>query len=692
MKSNTFNYSLLAVGVAALMGVSTGAMAASPSTGGFENADVFAVSNVATAKYKVAGNSTEQEAKSNKVTVNVTESAWFSLIATSNDGVKDDDFNKDREILPTDNAVPNEFTHKLANTGNVKDTYTITLNNVAEEGVKGFDYKITEANIITYQVKDAAGADVGSAVKISSGGTITLEAGHYADITINAKANGERYIGQNGALTVTANSTYLTGANQPSSALNTDNAIVKTPTYAITKSATTNLGDKNLDFKNENAWVDYTITVKNDGTAKGTAVTIVDTLPAGLIAILPSQPNYVPPKVNGTASAGIISTDGKTITVTNRDIEIDTTTTITFRAKANTSLVQDEAGAWKATSNFVNFAVVKDDLNGDGTFDIIDSSGDKTDTNTTEKTFEDPNNPESHGKDNNTNATVSPSAQKRDITISEGTNKEVALKSEGNIYNYIITNKGIDITEADAPDEVYFTVKPETDNPEVTIDRVFVDANNNGVYDAGDTLLEADVTTGNYDLNDAVKGGLAPGDSVNIKVEVSTNGTSITGGKDDIDKSEKMIITILPKTIVQGTPAPTTIPTNSTTTMRGVSLSKYQAIAECGTAVTAIADGDWKKAETKGAPGQCIFYKLEATNTFSTASGVNVTGLILSDTLDKNIKYTANSAVANPTTAYSSQISEPLIQGTFDTLAPAAIATLKFSVKITQEGNATTTP
>ena len=691
MKSNTFNYSLLAVGVAALMGVSTGAMAASPSIDEFKNPDVFAVSNVATAKYKVTGNDTEQEAESNTVTVKVTESAWFSLIATSNDAKQNDDLNENRDILPTENAVPNEFTHKLENTGNVKDTYTITLDNV-DEGVKGFDYNITEANIITYQVKDAVGVDVGSAVKISSGGTIMLEAGQYADITINAKANGERYIGQNGALTVTADSTYLTGAKQPSTALNTDNAIVKTPTYAIAKSATTNLGDKNLDFKNENAWVDYTITVKNDGTAKGTDVTIVDTLPAGLIAILPSQPNYVAPKVNGTASTGIVSTDGKTITVEGQDIEIGATTTITFRAKADASLTQDEVGAWKATSNFVNFAVVTDDVDGDGTIDITDSSGDDTDPNTTENTFEDPNDPDKHGKDDNTNATVSPSAQKRDITISEGTNKEVALKSEGNIYDYVITNKGTDITEADAPNEVYFTVKPETDNPAVTIDRVFVDVDGNGIYNTGDTLLKADDATGNYDLNDAVKGGLAPDESVNIKVEVSTNGTSITDGKDDINKTEKMIITILPQTTVNGTPAPTTIPTNSTTTMRGVSLSKYQAIAECGTAVTAIADGDWKKAETKGAPGQCIFYKLEATNTFSTASGVNVTGLILSDTLDKNIKYTANSAVANPTTGYSSQISEPLIQGTFDTLAPAAIATLKFSAKITQEGNATTTP
>lgn len=37
MKSNTFNYTLLAVGVAAVMGLSTGAMAAAPTSGDVNN-------------------------------------------------------------------------------------------------------------------------------------------------------------------------------------------------------------------------------------------------------------------------------------------------------------------------------------------------------------------------------------------------------------------------------------------------------------------------------------------------------------------------------------------------------------------------------------------------------------------------------------------------------------------------------
>ena len=53
MKSNTFNYSLLAVGVAAVMGLSTGANAATPATAA--TAGAAPISNVATANYSVAG-------------------------------------------------------------------------------------------------------------------------------------------------------------------------------------------------------------------------------------------------------------------------------------------------------------------------------------------------------------------------------------------------------------------------------------------------------------------------------------------------------------------------------------------------------------------------------------------------------------------------------------------------------------
>lgn len=122
MKSNTFNYSLLAVGVAAVMGLSTGANAAVP-TGG-TNAGSFIVLNKAEATYTV--NSTPQRAVSNEVTITVNETSSFSLV---NDNV-------DIPINPQANSAAT-FTHTLKNEGNVDDSYILDLKNVA-----GDDFKV----------------------------------------------------------------------------------------------------------------------------------------------------------------------------------------------------------------------------------------------------------------------------------------------------------------------------------------------------------------------------------------------------------------------------------------------------------------------------------------------------------------------------------------------------------------------
>jgi len=73
MKSNNFNYSLLAVGVAAVMGISTGAMAKTTQSLGGE----ATINNVASATYKV-GEIDQKEVKSNQVTNSNRNSCVFS--------------------------------------------------------------------------------------------------------------------------------------------------------------------------------------------------------------------------------------------------------------------------------------------------------------------------------------------------------------------------------------------------------------------------------------------------------------------------------------------------------------------------------------------------------------------------------------------------------------------------------------
>lgn len=682
MKSNIFKYSVLTVGVVAAMSVTSVANSATP-TGG--TSGTFDVENKATATYTVAGNSTQQNAESNKVTVNVSETGSFSLIATVADTTPNDNFNHDTINPQASSTV--DFTHKLTNNGNVDDTYTVNIDNAADDD---FDYSLPSTTI-TYQKKDASGVSIGSPVTIANGGTIDLAPNQYADITIKALTTVERINNKTGSLTVTATSAYLKGKNTGTpaaySASNIDHATTATPLYAITKSAVTNLGNKTFDTNNANAYVDYTITIKNEGTAIGTAVNIIDTLPTGLMAIQSTEPNYKAPTVVATggsaAKAAVISTNGKEVTVTAQDIKMNETITITFRAKKDTTT--------PATgTNITNYAVVKDSTKDNGTFDLVDSSGDGADSSVSEKTYEDTTAADYKGKDNNSNATVTTSNQTRAIAISTGINKEVALVSSNNTYIYTITNNGTDVTEAATANAVKFKVTPTAasvnnpDDPNINITRVFADVNDNGLYDTGDIILTSD-TDGNYDLNKAAPSGIAPTKFVKIGVEVSTNGSgsNLAGATNNLGNSETMTIAVLPQGSVAGTPAPVNVNTTSTTTMQGINLVKYQAVAACTTAIGGIADASWSQNTAPATPEQCIFYKLEATNTFKTGSGINITNVTLSDTLASKVTY-RNDFAATPTA--TNQTVAPLVEGTFATLTPQSKATIKFSAKISQTG------
>lgn len=678
MKPNPFKYSVLTVGIVTAMGVASIAMATTSLTYDQENA--FSVTNKAEATYMVEGNTTEQKAESNEVKINVTETGAFSLIATSADDKPNDDLNKNLTINPQINQKV-DFKHTLSNAGNVADSYTISIQN--GEG-DDFNYSIANS-VIKYQKLSADGNNIGDVVTVANGGTIALGAGESAEITVTTAAETARVVGKNGVLTVTATSTFLNGKGKTATITNTDNAITTTPIYAINKSATTNLGTKNFDLKNDNAYVDYTITVTNQGNEDGTAVTIEDKLPNGLVAIQSGEDNYVAPTTTGGTSnvTPSISSDGRTVTVTGQNILQNQTITVTFRAKKAENATVD--------STFNNYAVVRDDTNGDGSFDLVDSSGDKKDDSVIENNYEDPANP-SVGKDTD-NGTIRPTQQNRELNISEGADKEVALQSTNNVYTYTITNAGKDITEAAKAGDVLFTITPTTDISQINVTQVFVDANNNGVFDSDEKVLTAN-QSGQYDLNNAAPAGLAsavagsPAGSVTIGVVVATNGSgSKLQGKNDIGKFEKITVAILPKTEVDGTPAPTkNVSTTSTTTMQGIDLTKYQAVASCGTAPTDIPANDWVTTDLTGTAGACAFYKLEAINTFT---NIKINNIVLKDSLVGKLTYQSDFAsdTSINSAAATSNISGNVITGTFASLAGKEIGNVYFSAKISQAGN-----
>ena len=714
MKPNSFKHSVLAVGVVAAMGITT-ANAATP-TGGTSGS--FNVTNKASASYTVAGNATSQTAESNVVTVNVSETGSFSLISTVADNTPNDDFGRDRPINAQASSTV-DFTHTLTNGGNVNDTYTVNIANIPNANANGddFDYNLTNS-VIKYQKVNAAGTNVGGEVIVINGGTIALAPGEKALITVTAQADTKRVADANGILTVTAESVYLkskTGntAATTYTATNTDNALTKTPLYAITKSATTNLGNKNLDLNNTGAYVDYTITVKNEGNIDGTAITISDDLPSGLVAIASTEANYLAPTVtasNGSAAGtAVLSAVNKTITVAGQNVKVGETITVTFRAKKAT-------GATDADS-FTNYAIVRDNTKDDATAnnpDIIDRSDNGlTPGGLTQSTYEDPSKP-LIGKDDNTNSSVTTSNQVRAINITSGANKEIALVTSttnneiSNTYTYTITNNGSGVTEAagtgNDANAVKLSIKPTAtqnngiiDSPIINITRVYVDANDNGKFDTGETELTG--VNGIYDLNAATplvngtRTGLAPTASVKIGVQVASTGqgsndpNSTTNNVNNIGNFETLTVAVQPVGTVSGTAAPTStagnqLSTTSTTTLQGINLKKYQIADNC-TANPDVAAATWSTDNVTAKADQCVFYKLEAINTFTDTTKI-VNNLVVSDALDSKLTYQAGSFSASPTA--TSQILGQSIQVTFASIAANTTANVIFAAKPSQTG------
>ncbi len=668
MKSNTFNYSLLAVGVAALMGVSSGAMADTP-TGGTNGATID-IANKASAQYTVAG--TTQNAVSNEVTVIVSEQSAFELLAQDGTDTDSDTVNPEAGQTAT-------FVHTLQNNGNVNDTYTI---DVANQNGDDFDYS-------GYTITYITNLDT-TEQTLTNGGTLGLAPNEIATITIVATSdNTARQINDKGVITVTASSAYLeinnSGNTAAYTAENVDTGITSTPIYAIKKSAATNFAsnDKFFDTANPNAYIDYTITIKNEGNAAATAFNIEDTLPAGLVAL-----TTFTPQINGTdvvASNFTFSNQNKTLTVTGQDLAQNESLTLTFRAVKEDGVTIDSGTA------LTNYAQVEDDTANDNnadTPDLIDRSDDGTTPGgNSENNYEDPNLPadqDGGGKDDNTDATVTTRNQTRNLTISDDPEKEVPLKSTGNVYNYTITSTSTDVTEADAPGEVFITVEPTTDNPDITITNVFVDANGNGKFDTGEELTS---TSNSYDLNQAVPAGLNTNESVNISVEVATNGDSGAGVAGDIGTSEVMTITIQPQGAVDGTAAPASDSTTSTTKMEGVILTKEQAVASC-TSPGTLSYG--QAAITNVEPGQCIYYQITATSTFSETVNA-ISNLQVSDVTSNwagKATYTGDDNATSSTGSTAGLGTDPngaeAVTTTFATLAPGASANLTFSVQIDQ--------
>lgn len=658
MKKFNFNPNALTAGVALALGlgIATGVSASISSGSASPNGGVQ-IENKATASYSVDGVA-QPEVTSNAVIVNVSEIGSFTLYGTQGTSTTDD-MNENQAAVPGGTTT---FTNKLINTGNVTDTYTLNLTTNDDPNITTGpqDYTYTNPTTITYAIYNADGtvattlasgqAQTGTVA--STGGTIKLLPQQYATLTYNVTSPTTVTGGQSAVGTLTATSSYITDtptAGATAMLVNENQAIVKLPVFAISKTASST----SIDLNTTSPTVDYTITVKNDGSATYAAdavgVLIQDKLPTGLTvsgAITVTSDNST--TSNGTAPTVTTSADGRQLIAINGvDLKVNEIMTITFKAAINPTTV-NKAGVTNTAEVYDNYDNTPVTPGDNPTADIKDSSG--TSNPTDAKV---PDDPTGTGTGGDTSTEIKFSD--RSLTLTGGTSAELppTSTSTGVTYTQTITNTGNNPETG-----LTFTIS----NPSATDN---ITPQNVTYTPPGGTAVTLTPTNGVY----TIPGSLASGATGTIKYDVVTTGATI-------GTSETNTITLIPAAVT-GTTKPTVTPVTNTTTVQGMTLVKEQALdANCDkTPDTAFA-----QTPVTAIPGQCIVYKITATNTMTTKQLTNV---VISDKADQwNTKatYVAGSIFdsANGTTVAPGAIA----QSSSLTLPVGGTGYLQFVVKI----------
>ena len=674
MKKFNFNPNVLTAGVALALGfgIATG-VSASTSSGSASRSGGVQIENKATASYSVDGVA-QPEVTSNAVIVNVNEIGSFILYGTQG-ASSTDDKNESQAAVPGGTTT---FTNRLTNSGNVTDTYTLNLttNNDPNIATGNQDYTYTNPTTISYAIYNSNGAvattlasgQAQSGTVAATEGTIKLLPGQYATLTYNVTSPPTVIGGQSAVGTLTATSSYITSnptAGATATLVNENQAIVKLPVFAITKTASST----NIDLNTDSPTVDYTITVKNDGTATYAAdavgVLIQDKLPIGLTvsggasAITVSSTDGT--TINGTTPTVTTSADGRQLIAINGvTLKVNETMTITFKAAIDRTTV-NKAGVTNTAEVYDNYDNTLVTPGDNPTADIKDSSG--TSNPTDAKV---PNDPMGPGTGGDTSTTINFS--ERSLTLTGGTSAELPPKSTaaGVTYTQTITNTG--------------------NNPETGLKVAITDTagNNINVTNVVYTAPNGTRTTLTADANQVytIPGSLASGATGTISYTVVTTGATI-------GTSETNTVRLIPAAVT-GITTPIVPTVDNTTNVKGLALLKTQAIQKfCTGEVNSLTYTGTEKS-LEAIPGDCIVYRIAATNTFTSQSLTNVT------VNDDSVKWSSqkgiyqsgsiltgtNQATGSITSTPSGTPNTGAVVANFPTIAAGNTGTLQFIVKI----------
>lgn len=698
MNSNMFKYSILAAAITMSLGMINTANAAKSVA-----ESTPTIENIATATYSIAGIA-QIPVESNKVTVNITQSAAFSLTAKNIDDDLKDDYNKSAIVTPKGSVT---FNHTLTNSGNVEDTYTLNLaqgGNIPNnpQGAGSYDFATTNVTYTIYNSDNTVKSTNTVTGTVFQNTKIILKPNEHADILVFAKTSGN--VGNDSQnLTLSATSAFFTTSDTTKATLtNINNSVTKVPVFKITSkvSSTLNLNDPTSK-------ITYTLTVRNDENAPYAAdannIMVFDGLPEGLR--LADQPN-ISVSNNATITSG---NEGKgtgnasdSIRVTLLNLAPGQEATIKFDVQ------RDQAEALADLKNTINHAAVTLDL---GDNQIIYDTTDKTDTKQNTANFY-PLTDDSETTDGTVSTTVgSDSAaplvsNQRAVSIASPTKKEIPTTTTATTlvtHSAVISNTGKEV-EGDQVGEIKLTITPSSNDNKVTMVtgsvEIVYDADNNPNTPNATYTLTRD-GNGDYDLSTAklkdgapAWTGMAPNSTVTINYQVESS-------KALVGITENTTVTL----VVGGQDAPTlgNRLVKNETTAKGLTLLKEQALNASCAANTSLT---FTQLPVAAAPGNCIVYKITAFNEFSVADPrFTFDNVVITDTTarfdNKATVQSSSTAYAFPvklgdvannsevpaTNSYNASAGTSVISGTVTSLAPQKYAAMIFAVKINSAGS-----
>lgn len=656
MKKFNFNPNVLTAGVALALGLVSGSANASTTTNQISTAGT--ISNTAEATYSVDGVA-QPKVTSNAVVVNTSEVANFTLVATQGASATDD--KNEAQVATPGQAT--EFTNTLTNKGNLSDTYTlnITQNNEDSIATGNQDYKFTSPTAITYVIKNADGSTPTAAQlaagqaqtggKVASGSSISLLPGQYAELSYNVTTPSTQIGGQSGVGTLTATSTKITSGG---TLINENQAIVRLPVFAITKTA----AKTNIDLNAANPSIDYSITVKNDGTATYAAdavgVLIQDKLPIGLsvdkgtpITVSSSDDSTT----NGAAPQILKSGNQQIIAISGVDLKVGETMTITFKALVDKATVDKTKPLVNNADVYDNYGTTTPTAGDNPTSDIKDSTATSDPTNAHV-----PSDPAGTGTGGDSSTPVNFSD--RGLTLTGSTTAELPPTSaKPATYTETITNTGNNPESG-----LTFTITNPSNTDNITPSNVVYTAPN------GTKTTLTPNGSGVY----SIPGSIGSGQTGTITYDVATTGAAVSS-------SETNTITLIPATVT-GTTTPTVAPVTNTTKVEGLKLVKTQAIdANCD----GTAEGTFVDTAISGTPGQCVVYRITATNSMTTKALNNVVISDLASQWNAKATYVAGSGRDSA----SGSVTPPgtsVVSSTFSIPAKGT-GWLQFAIKINQQ-------